>query len=191
MNKSYQWAVILTALIIQVSNRGFSQDTAWKSASISPDVSIYMPGPIYNVDTVQTRITTSQCKDYLLQIKYLKPKLEVRNGDELVQAYDGFLKGYLNSKDIRLYTNTVSDTIFNGTTGKWIHSIYSRNNVFLEMYTYVVLANSHFYMVTFAVDHLPGPKTYPAFSRYYSSLHFRNNPVKEYSGDFPPARKSN
>lgn len=185
MNNGTRLALIFIALIIQVSIPGFGQDTAWRNISISPDVSIYMPGPINTLDTVKIRITTSRFTDYMFQVKYLEPKYEVRNGDELVQAYDGFLKGYLNSTDIKLYTNAVSDTFFNGTTGKWIHSTYSKNNGFLDMFTYVVLVNSHFYMITFAAGRPIGPTTYPMFSRYCSSIHFPNQPIKEYSGDFP------
>jgi hypothetical protein len=177
-------------LILSVPMNGFSQDTAWESRLISPDVSIDMPGPVERMDTVQLKISSSQYNGYEFQVKYIKPALNVRNGDELVQAYDGFLDGYLKSKDISLYTNTISDTSFDGTTGKWIHSSYAKEGGSLDMYTYAVLVNSHFYMVTLAGARPLVPAAGSLLSRYYSSLHFLCQPIKEYSGDFPLRAKS-
>jgi hypothetical protein len=177
-------------LILHVSISCFGQDSAWKNTPITSDVSIYLPGPIYTIDTTQLKAYNCRLHGYVLQVKYLKPKFEARSGDELMQGYDGFLKGYFNSKEIKPYTNTAHDTSISGTTGEWVHSIYSKDTVFSEMFTYVVLVNSHFYMATFAARRPIDPTVYPIISRFCGSLNFPHQPIKEYSGDFPLQAKS-
>jgi len=164
------------------------QDTAWKSVSITPDVSISMPGPTTFIDSPQVQAINAQLNGYAFQLKYLKPKYEVKNGDGLIQAYDGFLKGYIPTA-IRMYTNTVSDTSLKGTMGEWIHSRYSKDTFFIEMYTYIVLVNSHFYMITLAASH-PINANDSLAHQYFASLQFPIKPIKEYSGDFPLQAKS-
>jgi hypothetical protein len=124
-----------------------------------------------------------------MQAKYFNPKMTVKNGDELIQTYDGFMSGFLKSSTVMIYNNTVSDTSINGTMGKWVHSVYSKNNGFEELYTYVVLANSHFYVVTFGSQHPIFRASNRYLSKFFASLHFPDN-MKESSGYFPLEAKS-
>jgi len=163
------------------------QDPVWKSVSITPGVSVSMPGPTTTLDSTQVQAINAQLNGYFFQLKYLKIKYEVKNGDQLIQAYDGFLKGYIPAA-VKMYTNTVSDTSLKGTMGEWIHSRYSKDRYF-EMYTYLVLVNSHFYMITLAADH-PTNANDTILRKYFASLEFPVQPIKEYSGDFPLQAKS-
>jgi len=54
-------------LTIHVSIFAFSQDTTWKNASITPDLSISLPESIYTLDTAQMKIVNSQAKGYFFQ----------------------------------------------------------------------------------------------------------------------------
>ncbi|HVU58128.1 MAG TPA: hypothetical protein VHD83_23875 [Puia sp.] len=164
------------------------QDTAWKSASITKDVFVDMPGPETTLDTAQVQAVNAALNGYVFQIKYIKPKYEVKNGDALIQAYDGFLNGYLKT-GVKAYTNTVSDTSLKGTIGEWIHSRYSKDSFFIDMYSYVVLVNSHFYMITLAASH-PINANDPMLNRFFASLRFPTWPIREHSGDFPLQARS-
>jgi hypothetical protein len=179
-----------TLLVIHFSFPGYCQDTTWKIVSITPDLSISFPEPVFTQDTAQMKILNSQVNGYFFQIKYIKPKFEVRNGDELIQAYDGFLKGYLTTKEISPFTSNVSDTSFNGTRGEWIHSTYSKDTSFEEIFSYLVLVNNHFYMVSLVGNHPIKTGIDPMLLRYFSSINFPNKPIKEYSGNFPLQSKS-
>jgi len=170
-------------LTISFFTPGHSQDSSWETVPLSSEVSIDMGKNFTIYDTSVVKVFTSQVGDYELQAKYLTSKYEVHNGDQVVQAYEGFLRGYLPTPRMAIFNNTVSDTSINGTTGKWVHSIYSKDSVFGEMYTYIVLVNSHFYMATIASSHPITLSGNPVFSKYYTSFHFPRN-IKEFSSDF-------
>jgi len=170
-------------LATSISLIATGQDSAWKSTSLTPDVSVLMPGPTTTLDSAQVKAINAQLSGDIFQLKYIKIRYQVKNGDELMQAYDGFLKGYLTT-GIKLFTNTISDTSLKGTMGEWIHSRYSKDSYFAEMYTYLVLVNSYFYMVTFYADH-PVHTNDTLLHKYFASLQFPVQPIKEYSGDFP------
>ena len=160
------------------------QDTAWQKVSLSKDVFISMPAPIHSLDTLQLKVTNSTSNGCWFQTKMVKQSLTVKNGDELVQAYESFVHGYLTSKGVSIYTNVVSDTAFGATEGKWIHSTYAQNGNFSELFTYAVLVNSHFYIITFYVDHPMKTNDHLLLSKYIGSLSFSQTPIREYSDDF-------
>lgn len=168
----------------------FGQDTSWQDRVVSPDASIKMPGPVTTTDTMHIHWTVANYNGLSLQVRYFPKELEVHNGDELVQAYEGFNRGYLNSEKMRQYVNTVHDTSMSGTNGEWIHSVYVYGSDYYELFTYVVLANSHFYMLIIGSDHPIEPAASAPMARYYSSLHFLHGPVKEYSDKFNLQAKS-
>jgi hypothetical protein len=143
-----------------------------------------MPAPIHLLDTLQLKIANSNSNGYWFQTKLIKPPFTVRNGDELVQAYESFLRGYLTSKDVNIYTSVVSDTSFGVTEGKWIHSTYAQNGIFWEMFTYAVLVNSHFYTITFVSDHQLPESGRLLLCKYIASLSFSRAPIIEYSDEF-------
>ena len=160
------------------------QDTAWEKVSLSKEVSINMPAPIQYLNTLQLKVTSSTSGGYWFQTKLIKQPLTVRNGDELVQAYESFVHGYLTSKGVSIYTNVVSDTSLGVTEGKWIHSTYAQNGNFSEMFTYAVLVNSHFYTITFFSDHPIQANGRLLLSKYIGSLSFSQATIREYSDDF-------
>jgi hypothetical protein len=176
--------VFIFACLITLTLVSFGQDSPWQKVSLSKDVSIDMPTPVHLFDTLQLKIANSNLNDYWLQAKLIEPSLTVRNGDELVQAYESFLHGYLTSKETSMYTNVVSDTSFGVTDGKWIHSTYAQNGTFWEMFTYAVLINSHFYLISFASGHQFREKDRLVLSKYLGSLSFAQAPIREYSDNF-------
>jgi hypothetical protein len=173
-------------LTILVASAAIGQDSAWKRVSITTDVSVFMPGSTISLDSTQVQAINAQLDGYVFQLKQIKIKYIVNNGDELILGYDNFIKGYM-STFIRLYKNTVSDTSFMGTLGEWIHSKYSKDTIFSEMYSYLVLVNSYFYMVTLAANH---PINDTMLHRYFATLQFPTQPIKEHSGDFPLRARS-
>ena len=106
----------------------------------------------------------------------------MKNGDELIQGYDGFLDGYIKAS-LASYENAVADTTIGGTLGEWIHSKYSQGNSYQEIYSYLVLINGHFYMLSVAANRVVRTGD-PKFIRFFSSLRFPVKPIKEASGDF-------
>jgi hypothetical protein len=178
-----------TLLITFTIHAASAQDSTWHRIPITSDVAVFMPGRTTTFDTTQVQAINSYLDGYFFQLKYLKPKYQVKNGDELIQAYDGFLSGYFKTPEINQFTNTVYDTSLNGTMGEWIHSRYSKDTVYQDMHTYLVLVNSHFYMLSIATRR-PINASDSIFRRYFASLQFPNAPIKEYSGDFPLQAKS-
>jgi hypothetical protein len=177
-------------LLLHAAEIAFCQDTAWQDRAISPDAFIKMPGLVSATDTLTMHWTTSTDNGYTLQTRYFPAKLEVHSGDELVQAYESFLHGYFGTEQIKKFANTVVDTSIGVTHGEWIHSVYPQGSSFYEMFTYVLLADSHFYMVMVASDHHIESSALPALGRYYSSLHFRHGTPKEYTDTFNLQSKS-
>ena len=182
----YLFKALFSLLTTFIAMTGSAQDSTWKKASLTPNVAVDMPGPTWLQDTTQIIAINSRLDEYYFQLKYIKQKFEVKNGDELIQAYDGFLSGYFKSSALQNLTNTFTDTSFSGTRGEWVRSIYTNG---AEMYTYVVLVNSYFYMVTIASGKRIDLND-PAVHRYFGSLRFPVQPIKEYSGDFPLQSKS-
>ncbi|MBS1664008.1 MAG: hypothetical protein JST68_23385 [Bacteroidetes bacterium] len=171
------------ACFLLLSTSGHSQDSAWKKRTVTEDLSISIPGNLYEVDSPKVVVTGSHFKGYGLQANYVKKPFEVKNASELMALYDGFIKGYLNAKSVKSYKTTITDTSFGGTTGKWVHSTYSQDSTYEERFTYIVLVNSHFYTIVFFMYKPMNMTSYDMLSRYYSSISFPR-PVKEYSGDF-------
>jgi hypothetical protein len=182
--KKLSFIFFIFLLLAQARLDSFSQDTAWQMVSPSKDVTISMPAPIHVLDTLQLKIASSNLGGYIFQIKLIKPSITVHSGDELVQAYESFIHGYLTSKDVSIYNNVVTDTSFGVTEGKWIHSTYAQSGNFEEMFTYAVLINSHFYMITFASGHPSQANDRALLSKYFGSLSFPQAPISEYSDKF-------
>jgi hypothetical protein len=166
-----------------------AQDSSWQRVSITPDVAIMMPGQTTAIDTTKLEVINSSLGGYSFQLKYLKDKYTVKNGDELIQAYDGFLVGYFKTPGINVYTSVVSDTSLNGTMGEWIRLNYSKDTAYQDIYSYLILVNSHFYMISLVTDH-PIHSSDPVLRRFFGSMHFPTKPIKEFSGNFPLEARS-
>jgi hypothetical protein len=106
-----------------------AQDSSWQRVFLTQNVVVMMPGQTTVVDTTKLEVINSKYGGYFFQLKYLKDKYMVKNGDGLIQAYDGFLAGYFKTPGIDIYTSAVSDTSLNGTMGKWILLKYAKDTV--------------------------------------------------------------
>jgi len=175
--------------ILFITRTASAQDSSWQRVSITPDVAIMMPGQTTAIDTPRLEVINSSLGGYFFQLKHVKDKYVVKNGDELIQAYDGFLVGYFKTPGIDIYKSAVSDTSLDGTMGEWIHLTYSKDTTYQEIYSYLVLVNSHFYMISL-VNNQPIRSSDPIFQKYFASLQFPNKPIKEFSGEFPLQARS-
>lgn len=167
-----------------LSMTGYSQDSVWKTCTITEDLTVSMPGILYVVDSPKLKVTATHFNGCGFQANYTKTKFEAKSGYDLIRLYDGFVKGYLNAKNVKQYQSTVTDTSFDGTTGKWIKSVYSKDTVYQERNTYIVLVNSHFYNIVFFSHKAKDPHADSLLSRFCASISFPHKPIKEYSEEF-------
>jgi hypothetical protein len=83
-------SVLLFLMLFVFSGSG--QDTAWKTISISKDLSIRMPGTALIRDTLQVKTVSSFVNGHLFEVRYMTTPYVVTDGDRLIIAYDDFLK---------------------------------------------------------------------------------------------------
>ena len=179
---------LFAAFITMLASAQDSRDSAWQNVQFTKDLAISLPAKGFIQDTIQVKILNVPYNRYYFQLKYLKPPYKVENGDQLIIGYDSFLKGYLGTQQMSVYKHSYHDTTINGGFGEWVHSVYSRDSLFHEFYSFIVLANSHFYIIGLGSNR-PIGLTDSILIQYYSSIRFPKD-IKEQSGDFHLSARS-
>ena len=139
---------------------------------------IKFPGEVTFLDTANIMVYSSVRDSTVFQIMYTKKIIRPRNGSNLLEIYDGFIKGYVNSPMLSSHTKIVTDTSIGGTSGKYIVCT-SKENIYTyrNSHSYTTLANDHFYTISIFSNSSITDKQ--EFKNYFASIRFLSKHIRE------------
>jgi hypothetical protein len=129
------------------------------------------------------KIFNSEIDSGYFLVNYFEKATIVRNERQLEWEYNNFLDGYLNTANFKAYQNTIKDTSFSGTSGKWIKSV-SDETKYREMLFYLTIANGHFYLIGYACLDSTDKNSQAKTEKFFQSIKFDSKNIKEYADDF-------